>query len=110
MFDNLSYLKGFPDFYDQGTPLCAETDPEAFFPQTNREDSTMRKVGIPTPQSGSQQIRSAKQICSGCPYKEPCLIWAIPHKEIGIWGGTTEMERRRIRGVVGQGRRGRPSK
>lgn len=41
--------------------------------------------------------QSAKDICERCPVKEECLESAIKHNELGIWGGTNEAERRRIR-------------
>ena len=57
---------------------CLGTDPDIFFPE-----------GTVSP--------LAKQICGGCPVKEPCLEYALQNKEkFGIWGGTSERERRRI--------------
>lgn len=41
--------------------------------------------------------RKAKQICRTCPVKEPCLEFAMKHDERGIWGGTTDRERNRLR-------------
>jgi WhiB family transcriptional regulator, redox-sensing transcriptional regulator len=42
----------------------------------------------------------AKAICRACPAQETCLAWAIRHRELfGIWGGTTELERR-VMGVA----------
>jgi WhiB family transcriptional regulator, redox-sensing transcriptional regulator len=60
--------------------LCAETDPEAFFPE----------------KGGS--TREAKKICLGCPVKAECLDYALAHDErFGIWGGLSERERRRLK-------------
>jgi WhiB family transcriptional regulator, redox-sensing transcriptional regulator len=37
----------------------------------------------------------AKSICKNCPVTEPCLDYAIRIREAhGVWGGTTEVERR----------------
>lgn len=36
----------------------------------------------------------AKNICRGCKVLSNCLAYAIKHDEKGIWGGTTENERR----------------
>lgn len=59
---------------------CAGADPAIFFP----------KLG----QSGDQ----ARQYCERCPVREPCLEWAVSAQEpYGIWGGTSELERRAIR-------------
>jgi WhiB family redox-sensing transcriptional regulator len=60
--------------------LCAETDPEAFFPE----------------KGGS--TREAKRVCVGCPVRMQCLEYALDNDErFGIWGGLSERERRRLR-------------
>lgn len=60
-------------------------DPDLFFP-----------IGI----SGLTlaQVDEAKAVCHRCPVMEQCLNWALygGHVE-GIWGGTTESERRAMR-------------
>src|SRR5271154_2089706 len=43
------------------------------------------------------QIRKAKQICRVCRVQRACLTWALQHAmSEGIWGGSTETERRSI--------------
>ena len=60
--------------------LCAETDPEAFFPE----------------KGGS--TREAKRVCNGCTVRAECLEFALTNDErFGIWGGLSERERRRLR-------------
>jgi WhiB family redox-sensing transcriptional regulator len=67
-----------PEWQDRA--LCAETDPEAFFPE----------------KGGS--TREAKRICSGCEVRAQCLEYALAHDErFGIWGGLSERERRRLK-------------
>ncbi len=45
-----------------------------------------------------EQIEAAKAVCSGCPVRVECLEFALePHQEAGIWGGTSEDERRHLR-------------
>jgi len=68
----------------QERALCAQTDPEAFFPE----------------KGGS--TREAKRICLGCEVKDRCLDYALAHDErFGIWGGLSERERRRLkRGII----------
>jgi WhiB family redox-sensing transcriptional regulator len=40
----------------------------------------------------------AKALCAICPVRQPCLDYAATDCEIaGIWGGTTERERRGMR-------------
>jgi len=60
--------------------LCAQTDPEAFFPE----------------KGGS--TRDAKKICTTCEVKTECLEYALHNDErFGIWGGLSERERRKLR-------------
>jgi WhiB family transcriptional regulator, redox-sensing transcriptional regulator len=68
----------------QERALCAQTDPEAFFPE----------------KGGS--TREAKRICQGCEVRSSCLEYALANDErFGIWGGLSERERRRIkRGII----------
>jgi WhiB family redox-sensing transcriptional regulator len=64
----------------QGDALCAQTDPEAFFPE----------------KGGS--TREAKKICTTCEVKAQCLEYALQNDErFGIWGGLSERERRKLR-------------
>ncbi|ASR85937.1 WhiB family transcription factor [Mycobacterium Phage Niklas] len=60
--------------------LCAQVDPEIFFPE----------------QGGS--VREAKRVCGRCPVTDECLDRALslPSNPTGVWGGTTERERRRM--------------
>ena len=64
----------------QERALCAQTDPEAFFPE----------------KGGS--TREAKKICTGCEVKAECLEYALANDErFGIWGGLSERERRKLK-------------
>ncbi|GGB38996.1 hypothetical protein GCM10011492_32210 [Flexivirga endophytica] len=64
----------------QERALCAQTDPEAFFPE----------------KGGS--TREAKKVCIGCDVKAECLEYALAHDErFGIWGGLSERERRKLK-------------
>ena len=64
----------------QDKALCAQTDPEAFFPE----------------KGGS--TREAKRICVSCEVKQECLEYALMQDErFGIWGGLSERERRRLK-------------
>lgn len=59
--------------------MCAQTDPEAFYPD----------------KGGS--TREAKNVCRGCDVRADCLEYALDHQERhGIWGGLSERERRRL--------------
>jgi len=64
---------------------CRDADADLFFP-----------VGPMGP--GLRQIDQAKRICRACPVQAACLAWAIDHGiTSGVWGGTTEDERRTLR-------------
>jgi WhiB family transcriptional regulator, redox-sensing transcriptional regulator len=68
----------------QEEALCAQTDPEAFFPE----------------KGGS--TREAKRVCSRCDVRADCLEYALGHDErFGIWGGLSERERRRLKRRAG---------
>jgi WhiB family redox-sensing transcriptional regulator len=57
-------------------------DPESFFPL----GSTGRALG---------QAEAAKAVCGECPVERECLAWALEtNQDAGVWGGTTEDERR----------------
>jgi WhiB family redox-sensing transcriptional regulator len=60
---------------------CRGLDVELFYPVTEDE----------------ADAAEAKAICAECPVRQPCLEHALASREReGIWGGTTERERRRI--------------
>ena len=64
----------------QRDALCAQTDPDAFFPE----------------KGGS--TREAKAVCAACSVRVECLQYALMNDErFGIWGGLSERERRRAR-------------
>jgi WhiB family redox-sensing transcriptional regulator len=78
--------------------LCTGVDPELFFPE--RGEST----------------EPAKAVCRQCTACAACLEYAIvQHELFGVWGGTSERERRKLRrerllkqyGHVPRGRRAR---
>lgn len=63
--------------------VCAQVDPELFFP--GKGESTA----------------PAKRVCRGCPVKAECLEWALANTmSHGVWGGQSDQERKRL------GRRG----
>lgn len=72
---------------EQEDAVCAQTDPEVFFPEDG----------------GS--ARAAKRVCRVCPLRakhlggnDRCLEVALANGErFGVWGGLSERERRKIR-------------
>jgi WhiB family transcriptional regulator, redox-sensing transcriptional regulator len=68
----------------QGSALCAQIDPELFFPEKGCS------------------AREAKSICGGCVVRAECLDYALAHDErFGVWGGLSERERRALKGRAG---------
>ena len=60
--------------------LCAQTDPELFYPEKGVSN------------------RMAKRVCARCPVACQCLDYAMEHLEqFGIWGGKSERERQAMR-------------
>lgn len=58
---------------------CLGTDPDAFF-------------------GGKSDAAAARRVCRACPVREACREFAIADASLlGVWGGTTERERRAIR-------------
>ena len=64
---------------------CQDTDPDLFFP-----------VGTTGP--AIEQIEAAKGVCNACEAKNQCLEFALQtNQDSGVWGGTSEEERRKLR-------------
>ena len=64
----------------QEKALCAQTDPDSFFPEQ----------GV--------AAREAKRVCASCSVRSECLEYALKNDErFGIWGGFSESERRALR-------------
>ena len=64
---------------------CRDTDPDLFFP-----------VGTTGP--AIEQIENAKAVCNQCEAQTACLEYALStNQDSGVWGGTSEEERRQLR-------------
>lgn len=75
--------------YDWRTDaICRDTDPDLFFP-------------VGTTGNALVQIARAKEVCGECPVHEDCLQFALEtNQDAGIWGGTSEEERRAMRRAI----------
>lgn len=75
----------FPHF--EGKAKCTSLPPAGFFPPN------------------STDVRRAKMFCNGtdpeypqvCKVREQCLEYALVNHLFGVWGGTSERDRRKIR-------------
>ena len=64
---------------------CRSVDPDLFFP--------VGSTGL-----ALNHIDSAKAVCQACPVQAPCLEFALEtNQDAGVWGGTSEEERRQLR-------------
>jgi WhiB family redox-sensing transcriptional regulator len=67
----------------RATALCAQTDPELFFPE----------------KGGS--IKEAQRVCSSCEVRAECLDYALAHDErFGVWAGLSPEQRLRVKRAV----------
>jgi hypothetical protein len=62
--------------YFDGSQLCLDVDADTFF---------------------SEKETEAKEICSDCHFIDECLEYALHNDVVGVWGGTDEKERAKIR-------------
>lgn len=73
---------------------CHGEDQALFFPQAGAR--------------GRAAAATARAICAGCPVQLQCLAFALANgEEYGIWGGTTERERRAVRALLDRARAAR---
>jgi WhiB family redox-sensing transcriptional regulator len=64
---------------------CRDTNPDLFFP-------------VGTTGQALVQIDQAKAVCHECPVQSDCLEFALTtNQDSGVWGGTSEEERRKLR-------------
>ncbi len=64
---------------------CRDTDPDLFFP-------------VGTTGQAVDQIEAAKAVCQMCGSLQACLEFALAtNQESGVWGSTSEEERRKLR-------------
>jgi WhiB family redox-sensing transcriptional regulator len=68
----------------QERAACRDEDPELFFP--------VSEMG-----PGARQVAQAKAVCARCPVRVECLEHALDTGlDHGIFGGTTDRERRKL--------------
>lgn len=77
---NLGYgTQGAEDLSWMEEALCAQTDPDIFYPE---------KGGSTAP---------ATSVCANCQVRSECLEYAVTNDiRHGIWGGTSDNDRKRL--------------
>jgi WhiB family redox-sensing transcriptional regulator len=73
-----------------GSQICAQVDPELFFPKNGARGT------------------EAKKLCAGCEFLNPCRRYAMTTRIDGmaiegVWGGTTFADRRRLHDAAAGG-------
>ena len=66
---------------------CVGVPSAVFFPAVGEHED---------PRTVRQAVAQALEICSACPAREACLEENLDER-YGVWGGTTEKERRQLR-------------
>lgn len=78
----------------RSSAACRTEDPDLFFP-----------IGTSGP--ALMQTEQAKAVCRSCPVREQCLQWALETgQSLGVWGGTSETERRALKRRIAARRAG----
>jgi len=66
-----------------GDAVCAQTDPELFFP--DKGASTL----------------PARRVCMGCIVRSECLDYSLKTgQRFGVWGGKSERQRRSMKRIA----------
>ncbi len=73
-----------PQLWPEEGECFRYADPEIFYPDSEKTAE------------GRAKVEAAKKYCQNCRMADYCLKWAIYNGEQGIWGNTTESERRAI--------------
>lgn len=77
---HIGVMNGREDVSWKTQGRCAEVDPDLFFPEKGESSN------------------GAKLVCRGCEVQEQCLAYAMKHGiRWGVWGGTSERQRQRMR-------------
>jgi len=71
-------LRRLPDWSEAA---CLDADPEIFFPDSRRPVD-------------DEDVQKALALCADCPVQKRCLDFALVNNTDGIWGGTTEEQRK----------------
>jgi len=79
-------FNNYPDFSEEGEPPCVHYPPDMFFADLDDE----------YPVNATYITNEAKKVCYTCPYQLKCLTYAIEENLVGVWGGTSQRQRRDI--------------
>ncbi len=84
---------GSADYAWRVNANCREIDPDMFFPIGNTGEAL-------------RMLMRARAVCADCGVKQQCLDFSIAtNQDCGVWGGTSEDERRDLRRRAAAARR-----
>lgn len=84
---SLRWTETTPSWFEIGRPewmsegACIGSDPDLFFPARHETGA----------------LAEALAVCRTCPVRVECLEYAVANRDAGVWGGTTDRQRRKIR-------------
>jgi len=73
---------------------CTQVDPELFFPEMPSKDEPKN---IADTLSYFEKVNAATAICNTCEFTTECLKYALENRLEGIWGATTDDDRKKIK-------------
>lgn len=77
----------------QELAACKDTSIELWFAADN-PGGPRRGRGLP---GEVVRVTRARAVCAACPVAAQCLDYALEKEVYGVWGGTTEADRRVMR-------------
>ena len=91
-----------------GTQECLTVDPEMFFPDPPEKPKLTDFASFDEYSEAKdnyeielldyeEKVIQAKAVCESCPFVDPCFVYAIKNDVQGVWGNTTENERKNFR-------------
>lgn len=72
---------------------CKQADPDLFF-ATGRFSGNVGRTNC-------EKTEAARTFCERCPVIDACIEHALAYENYGVWGNTTEEERREMRRGLG---------
>lgn len=104
--ENSSGLSDLEDHFKRGMPpfkfrldiACSGLPTSWWYPNYHADNYSETRS---QQQEREHQNQIAVRLCGVCPVRGECIEWAIEHNEYGIWGGTFEGTRVKIRRARG---------
>lgn len=92
------FRRGMPPFKGLAGTACLDLPVSWWYPNYHADDFSETRA---EQQEREHHNQIAVKLCRSCPFQSACTEWAIEHNEFGIWGGTFEGTRVKIRRARG---------